>query len=176
MSLINFYHPFILVNNLRLRSETSIDKDRVHTSDKWKRWFGMFGIIFFIKNDMNLVYYITWIHHRKVYDISLTIKRKLDKKLPLRSALGLTRFTHASIQMLSGFFCFNTEWNIVKLSVINLWDMINKIHVSFDEKKYSEHAKPTFSLIRRVDMISVYRCLWSKSQIIDKYERIIKVD
>jgi hypothetical protein len=59
---------------------------------------------------------------------------------------------------------------------MNSWDMINKINVSFDEKKYSEHAKPKFSIIRQVDTISVYRSLWSKSQVIDKYERIIKVD
>jgi hypothetical protein len=59
---------------------------------------------------------------------------------------------------------------------MNSYDMINKIHVSFDEKIYPEHAKRAFSLIRRVDTILVYRCLWSKSQVIDKYEQIIKVD
>jgi hypothetical protein len=59
---------------------------------------------------------------------------------------------------------------------MNSCDIINKIHVSFDEKIYPEHAKPTFSLIRRVDTIFVYRCLWSKFEVIDKYERIIKVD
>jgi hypothetical protein len=59
---------------------------------------------------------------------------------------------------------------------MNSCDTINKIHVSFDEKTYPEHAKPAFLLIRRVDTISVYRGLWSKFEVIDKYERIIKVD
>jgi hypothetical protein len=59
---------------------------------------------------------------------------------------------------------------------MNSCDRINKIHVSFDEKIYPEHAKPAFSLIRRVDTISVYRCLWSKFEVIDKNERIIKAD
>jgi hypothetical protein len=54
--------------------------------------------------------------------------------------------------------------------------MINRIHVSFDEKTFPEHAKPAFSLIRLVDTIFVYRRLWSKFEVIDKYERIIKVD
>ena len=59
---------------------------------------------------------------------------------------------------------------------MNSCDTINKIHVSFDEKIYPEHAKPAFSLIRRVDTISVYRDLWSKFEVIDKYERIIKAN
>jgi hypothetical protein len=132
MSLISFYNPLILVTNFKLRSETSIDRDRVHPTDKWKRWFGIFGIYFFIKTDMDLVYCITWIHHRKVYDISLTIKRKIDKKIPLRWALGHSRFTQPSIR---GWvdFCFNTEWNVVNFSVINSCDRINRIHVNFDE-------------------------------------------
>jgi hypothetical protein len=70
------------------------------------------------------------------------------------------------------FFCFNAEWNIVKLSVMNSCDMINKIHVSFDENNLSR----TCQTIRRVDTIFVYRCLWSKSQVTDKYEQIIKVE
>jgi hypothetical protein len=59
---------------------------------------------------------------------------------------------------------------------MNSCDTMNKTHVSFDEKIYPEHAKPAFSLIRWLDTISVYRCLWSKFEVIDKYERIIKAD
>jgi hypothetical protein len=59
---------------------------------------------------------------------------------------------------------------------MNSCDIINKIHVIFYEKIYPEHAKPTFSLIRRVDTIYIYQWLWSKSQVIDKYEWVIKVD
>ena len=59
---------------------------------------------------------------------------------------------------------------------MNLCDTVNKIYVSFDEKIYPKHAKPAFSLIRRVDTISVYRYIWSKFEVIDKYERIIKVN
>jgi hypothetical protein len=59
---------------------------------------------------------------------------------------------------------------------MNSCDIINKIHVSFDEKMYPEYAEPTFSLIRLVDTIFVYRCFWSKFEDIDKYGRIINVD
>jgi hypothetical protein len=54
--------------------------------------------------------------------------------------------------------------------------MINKILVSFDEKNYPEYADPTFSLIRLVDTIFVYRCFWSKFEDIDKYGRLINVE
>jgi hypothetical protein len=59
---------------------------------------------------------------------------------------------------------------------MNSCDTINKIHASFDEKIFPEHAKQAFSLVRWVDTISVYRCLWSNFKVIDKYERIIKAD
>jgi hypothetical protein len=41
---------------------------------------------------------------------------------------------------------------------------------------YPEHAEPVFSHTRLVGRISVYGCFWSKFEVIDKYERIIKVD
>jgi hypothetical protein len=44
------------------------------------------------------------------------------------------------------------------------------------KKNYPEYAETTFSLIRLVDTIFVYRCFWSKFEDIDKYGRIIKVD
>ena len=113
--------------------------DRVHSSDEWKRWCGMFGIYFFIKTDMDLVGCITWIHHRKVYDISLTVKRNIDKKLPLRSALYRSIFTQPSIHKHNLDFCFNTKWNVVNLFVMNSCNTINNIHASFDEKKNSPY-------------------------------------
>jgi hypothetical protein len=79
---INFYNPFILVNNLRILSDTSIDKYRVHPSDM----FGMFRIICFIKTDMDLVYHISWIHHWNFYNISFdwlfTVLRPASREDP----------------------------------------------------------------------------------------------
>jgi hypothetical protein len=144
MSLINFYNLSILVNIFKLRPETSVDKDRVHQSDKWKHWLGIFRIFFFIKTDNYLVYYITWINHRKFYDVLLTIKRRNAEKQPLRSALGRSRFTQPSIHKFSIDFCFNTKWNVVKLSVMNLCDTINKIHATFDENIISDMPNQRF--------------------------------
>jgi hypothetical protein len=59
---------------------------------------------------------------------------------------------------------------------MNSCDIIKNIHVSFDEKIYLKHAEPAFSLTRLVGRISVYGCFGSKFEVIDKYERIIKVD
>jgi hypothetical protein len=57
-----FYNPFIPVNNLKLRSETLVDRYRAHPLDKQKRWF---SIYFFIKTDIDLVYYITSVFKQK---------------------------------------------------------------------------------------------------------------
>jgi hypothetical protein len=59
---------------------------------------------------------------------------------------------------------------------MNSCDIIIKIHVSLDEKKYPEYAKTTFSLIWLVDTIFVYRCFWSTFEDIDMYGRIKNVD
>jgi hypothetical protein len=71
-------------------------------------------------------------------------------------------------------FCFDKEWNVIKLFV-NSCDIINKIHVSFDEKISPKHAEPAFSLTRRVGTIPVYGCFWSKFEVNDKYELIVKL-
>jgi hypothetical protein len=57
---------------------------------------------------------------------------------------------------------------------MNSCDIINKIHVNLDV--YPKHTAPAFSLIPQGDTISVYGCVWSKFEFIDKYEQIIKVD
>ena len=51
---------------------------------------------------------------------------------------------------------------------MNSCDMINKFHVSFNEKIYLEHAKP----IRRVGTVSVSLCFWLNFEVIDSYEWI----
>jgi hypothetical protein len=85
MSLINFYNPFILVNNFTLRTETSVYRDRANQSNR----FGMFGMDFSSK--------LTWI---------------------------LFIISHE----------FITESLRHFIRVMNPCDIINKIHVSFDEK------------------------------------------
>jgi hypothetical protein len=64
----------------------------------------------------------------------------------------------------------------MKLSVMKLCDMINKIHVSFDEKSIPNMPNQRFHLPDLEGRISVYGRFWSKFEVIDKYEWIIKVD